>query len=158
MMGNAKQILESQNIYFGDVNINGIDCTVGYIKEFKWSWFGTQLNTFIFIANTDQQVNASGLQQFSKNCYDFAIANNRGWPRGLQSAVGSIAVLQAKNIENDAIKFAEGASPTHFSAFEFVVLMDMDKRTVYKCRTAPIWGAIYNSYFTATINWLVSKF
>lgn len=157
-MAKAKEIFEEQNIYAGQANINGLDCTVGYIKKFKWSWFGTQLNTFIIVAETDQPIDAIGLQQFSKSCYDYAIANNKGWPRGLQSGIGSIAVVQAKEIMPDAIKFAEGFSTTHFSAFELLVLMDMEKRTVYKCRTAPVWGAIYNSFFTETINWFVSRF
>lgn len=156
-MADLKQILSSENIYSGQVNINGVNCTVGYIKKFKWTWFATQLNTFIIIGETDQPINKAVIENFSSACLNYALANNKGWPRGLQSGVGSIAILMGNNIEGDAIYFAENSSKKHFSAFEIPVLLDLEKRLVYKYKSTPIWGKIYFSYFTQTINWLISK-
>ena len=49
-----EDIFRNENINFEQQTINGINCSVGYIKKFKWSWFATQLNTFIIIGKTDQ--------------------------------------------------------------------------------------------------------
>ena len=52
-MKDLKKQFENEKIYFAEENIDGFDCTIGYIKKFKWRWFATQLNTFIIVAQTE---------------------------------------------------------------------------------------------------------
>jgi hypothetical protein len=103
----SEQILKNENIYFRHNTINGISYSIGYIKKFKWSWFATQLNTFVIIGKTNDKIDKQAIEAFSKSCFEFSLKNHKGWPRGLQAGVGSITILQGSNIDNDAIAFCE---------------------------------------------------
>ena len=157
-MKNLKEIFKDENCYFSQANIGGFDCTIGYIKKFRWRWFATQLNTFIIIAETEMNIDKNVIENFSANCFKYALKNNQGWPRGLQSGIGSIAILRGSNINSNAIRFCENSSKKHFSAFEIPVLYDTTKKEVIKYRKKPIWGTIYFSFFTKTIADITSKF
>ena len=90
---NPKDIFLKENIYFGEAVLAGVSCSVGYIKKFKWSWLATQLNIFVFIGKTELPVTRDLIDGFSTACFNYAKSNNKGWPRGIQSAIGSIAIL-----------------------------------------------------------------
>ena len=157
-MKNLKEIFEEGNSYFSQANIGGLECTVGYIKKFKWRWMATQLNTFIIVAETEMTIDKKVIEDFSAASFDYALKNNQGWPRGLQSGIGSIAILKGNSISADAIKYCEKPSKKHFSAFEIPVLYDTTKKEVIKYRKKPIWGTIYFSFFTETIAAITRKF
>ncbi len=152
-----QEIFIKDNIYMGQVNINGIECTVGYIKKFKWSWMATQLNTLIFIGKTNEPVNNQVMDAFSNNCYEYALKNHKGWPRGIQAGVGSIAILQATNIDESARQYCLSVLKKHWSAFEIPVLLDLNEKKMYRYVNAPIWGKIYFPFFTKTITEITNK-
>lgn len=152
-----EQLLQKENIYFGNAVLAGIDCQIGYIKKFKWSWMATQLNTFIIIGKTDLPVNRDLIEGFSTACFNYAKSNNKGWPRGIQSAVGSIAILQADIVKDDAKNYAQSIMKKHWSAFEIPVLLDMPARTIYRFINKPLWGAIYFPFFDKTITAITSQ-
>ena len=157
-MKSAKSILKDSNIYFGEETIAGIPCSVGYIRKFKWSWFATQLNMFIFIGNTNDRIDKVVIENFSKCCYEYSLKNNQGWPRGLQSGVGSISILQGKSIENDAIEFCETLTKKHWSAFEIPVLYDINHSLGIRFKQNPMWGTMFLKFFAETIDSIFSKF
>ena len=46
-----KEKLNSKSIFLKDEKILGKPSVIGYEKKFKWSWFATQLNTFIVVSD-----------------------------------------------------------------------------------------------------------
>ncbi len=148
----TEEFFKSENIYFGQDTLNGIGCSIGYIKKFKWSWFATQLNTFIFIGKTSERIDKKAIESFSQSCFEYSLKNHRGWPRGLQAGVSSIAILQGNDIDNEAIGFCEKLTKKHWSAFEIPVLYHIDQKKSIRFISTPIWGAIYFPFFTKTID------
>ncbi|PZP50375.1 MAG: hypothetical protein DI598_05695 [Pseudopedobacter saltans] len=148
---NPKDIFLKENIYFGEAVLAGVSCSVGYIKKFKWSWLATQLNIFVFIGKTELPVTRDLIDGFSTACFNYAKANNKGWPRGIQSAVGSIAILQANSVHDDAKIYGTGFMRKHWSAFEIPVILDMQTKSSYRFLGKPLWGAIYFPFFEKTI-------
>jgi len=153
----SKEILKNQNIYWGEFDINGFTCDVGYIKKFKWSWFASQMNTFIFIGKTDNIITKEKIENFSTHCLEFALKNNKGWPRGLQSGVSSIAILQGNAIENEAVEYCMKLSKKHWSALEVPVLYDSVLKRTFRFAVKPIWGIIYYDYLGKLIDAISSQ-
>jgi hypothetical protein len=144
--------LKSDTTFLGQETIGGIICNVGYLKEFKWTWFATQLNTFIITGETTEKVDRKMIENFSTACFNYAIKNNKGWPRGLQAGVGSIAILQAKEIDKEAEAFCRTPYKKHFSAFEIPVLYHTENKDIIRFTNNPLWGAIYMPYFKKIID------
>ena len=78
--------------------------------------------------------------------------NHNGWPRGLQAGVGSIAILQGNDMDNEAIEFCEKLTKKHWSAFEIPVLYNIEQKKSIRFISTPIWGTIYFPFFTKTID------
>lgn len=156
-MHSADQVLKQENIFLKQATIGGISCSVGYIKKFKWSWFATQLNTFVIIGDTNSLIDKSTIENFSSACLKYALQNNQGWPRGLQSGIGSIAILMGSNVSVDAIAFCEKPTKKHWSAFEIPVIYDESQRRIIRYIKTPIWGKIYFGFFTNLIDSVTGK-
>jgi len=154
----SKEILKQDGLFLETTTIAGISCSVGYSKEFRWSWMATQLNTFVFIGSTDLPIDKALIEKFSHECYEYAIKNNQGWPRGLQSGVGSVAILKGTTINQGASRFCEKPSKKHWSAFEIPVIYDTSNQRTIKYLKNPIWGTIYFPYFTELIGAITNKF
>ena len=146
-----EEALIKANFLTETTTINGIECTVGYSKQFKWSWMATQLNTFVFIASTDKHIDKALIERFSESCFEYALKNNKGWPRGLQSGVGSIAILKGNTVDQGAQDFCENLTKKHWSAFEIPVIYNNTNNSVIRYLKRPIWGTIYFPYFTEII-------
>ncbi len=156
-MPTAEQALQQENLYLKQENIGGISCIIGYIKKFKWSWFATQLNTFIIIGETSNTIDKTAIENFSTACLKYALQNHQGWPRGLQSGIGSIAVLKGSNVTADAVLFCEKPTKKHWSAFEIPVIYDESRRKAVRYIKTPIWGKIYFGFFTKLIDSITGK-
>lgn len=150
-------ILQSNNIYYGQDTISGIACTIGYIKKFKWSWFASQLNTFIVIGQTNHRIDREVIENFSTECLEYSLSHNKGWPRGLQSGVGSIAILEGSVIDDEAKLFCEKSWKRHWSAFELPVLYDIAEKKTTCLKRQPIWGMLYYPYLRKTIDTIISQ-
>lgn len=153
----SEAILKNENIYFGQDTIGGIICSIGYIKKFKWSWLATQLNTFVIIGPVNDKIDKGVIEKFSTACFEYSLKNHKGWPRGLQAGVGSIAILQGSVMDNEAKEFCEKLSKKHWSAFEIPVLYNLDEKKTIRFIKKPIWGTIYFPFFTKTIDSITSQ-
>ena len=153
----SEEVLKKENIYFGQDRINNIACSIGYIKKFKWSWFATQLNTFVIIGKTNETISRQMMEEYSKDCFEYSLKNHKGWPRGLQAGVGSIAILQGSVVDNEAKEFCERLSKKHWSAFEIPVLYDIVEKKAVRFIKKPIWGTIYFPFFSKTIDSITSQ-
>ena len=154
----ASPILKSENAQFSEATIGGIKCSVAYIKKFKWSWLATQLNAFVIIGETETLIDRITIENFSKSCFEFATKNSQGWPRGIQSGIGSIAILKGSNVDPSAVKFVEDFSKKHFSAFEIPVVYDSEKKRAFRYVSTPLWGKIYFPFFTKVIDGVTDSF
>jgi hypothetical protein len=152
-----EEILKKENCYFEDQLINGIPCSIGYIKKFKWTWLATQLNAFVIIGKTDEHIDKEMMQQFSTACFDYSLKNSKGWPRGFQAGIASIAILQGDNIDEDAITFCQRFSKKHWSAFEIPVLYQVEKKQAIRFIHKPIVGAIYYPFLIQTIDTIIRQ-
>lgn len=144
-------------MYFAREVIAGIPCVVGYVKKFRWRWLATQLNTFVIIGEVDGTIQPLMMRNFSKACYQYAIANNRGWPRGIQSGIGSVAILIGDEITQEAAAYCMASPEMHFSAFEIPVAYLKKYKQPVKYTGTQVWGGIYFPYFSALISELVEK-
>lgn len=154
---NAAQRFSKQGIPFRYDCLAGIECTIGYVKKFRLRWAATQLNTFIIVGETSKLIDKKRMEQFSTASINYAITNNKGWPRGLQSAVASIAILKGQHIDITAIGFCEYPKKKHFAAFEIPVVYDMKNKTLSRFRHNPIWGRLYIPYISGTIDKLLKE-
>ena len=114
---------------------------VGYRSQFRLRWFATRLNLFTIIGSV-QTVTVAGLEQFSKDAIDYAIAR-KGQFRGLQNGVAVIPVLVSERIEPDAATYATNTLVRRFSAFAWPATVDLTSRHVYKHEGRVFLGGVY---------------
>jgi len=147
-----EEYFNKKEILFGTENIAGIQCTIAYVKKFRWRWFAVQLNTFIIIGSTNERIDKNRIEEFSTACYKYAIKNNKGWPRGLQSAIVSISILKGNNIDDSAVKFCTVLNKKHWSAFEIPVLLNSSSNVAFRFKENPNWGFLYFPYFAKLVD------
>ena len=109
-------------------------------------WFATQLKFFAIIG-VSNDITKDTIENFSKNCIDYAIKNKKGLPRGLQSGVVSFVLLISLNVDDDAKKFAQERPEKHFAAFEMPIVFDLKKNELYYYNKTPTLGSIYYKTF-----------
>lgn len=152
-----EDIFKLDGSFYGKHTIANIPCSVAYYKDFRWRWMATQLNTFIIVGETDQKVDLRTIDLFSALAFQFALNNSKGWPRGLQAGIGSIAILKGTEVDPAALSFVSNPSRKHWSAFEIPVIYNTANKQTYRYTGTPMWGAIYFPYFTKLINGVTAK-
>ena len=126
--------------------INNLDVFIAINKKFKLSWLATQMNIFV-IAGFTNRISKDIIEIFSKDSLKYAIKNNQGLPRGLQSGVVSFSVLASQSIDDIAKQWIKKRPEKHFASFEFPVLFDLTNNQVIYYDKTPIWGAVYYKFF-----------
>ena len=126
--------------------IYSFDVTVATKKQFKLSWFATQVEFFVIIG-VSTNITKETIENYSKNCLDYAIKNHKGLPRGFQSGVASFALLISSNVDEDAKKFVQEVQKNHFAAFEKPVIFDLKENKVYYYDKKQFIGSIYYKDF-----------
>lgn len=151
-----KNEMKKKNIFFSEDNICGNPTVVGYEKKFKWSWFATQLNTFIVASDFgDQTLTAKSIEDHLMESFKYADRNYKGWPRGLQSGVGVISILLSTKIDKAAKDYCrELKSGKKWAAFSIPVVIDSINGDIYSFKENPTWGRIYYPHFKDLINGL----
>ena len=150
-------LFKQEGIFFGEDTIANTPCSIGYIKKFRWRWMATQLNLFVMVGETDQPITAKLISDFSLACFRYATKNSKGWPRGFQSGVGSIAILKGTAVEPDAASFCRALSRNHWSGFEIPIICDTRKREYVRFQSNPLWGYVYFPFIAKTIDELLVK-
>ena len=160
ILQNIKERLNSKSIFFSEDKINNRPTVIGYDKKFKWRWMATQLNTFIMASDfSDEVITEQEIENFLTESFKYAKINYKGWPRGLQSALGVIAILVSKNIDEDAIKYCKGLkSGKKWAGLSIPVTINSSTNQVYFFDKNPVWwGRIYYPYFNKMINELTQQ-
>lgn len=151
---NIRECLNSKSIFFAENRINDRPTVIGYDKKFKWRWMATQLNTFIIASDfSDEIITEQIIEEFLTESFKYAKSNYSGWPRGLQSGLGVIAILISKKIDESAISYCnELKSGKNWAGFSIPVTIDSYTNKVYFFDKSPMWGRIYYPYFKKMIN------
>lgn len=159
LLENIKQLLDSKSILFSEDKICNRPTVIGYDKRFKWRWFATQLNTFIMVSDfASIMITEEVIEEFLAQSFKYAISNYHGWPRGLQSGLGVIAVLLSENINDDAIRYCkELKSGKKWAGFTIPVTMNASNNQVYSFDKNPVWGRIYYPHFRCLIKELTDE-
>lgn len=133
-----------------DDKICGLGVVIATKKEFRLSWFATQMNIFA-IMSAVKNVSKDVIEDFSKCSIEYAIKHKGGLPRGLHTGVCSFALLVSSNIEEDAKQWVQKRPKRHFAAAEIPVLYDLKSNELFYYKKTPIWGAIYYGFFRTFI-------
>lgn len=154
ILQNIKERMNSKSVFFSEDRINNKQTVIGYDKKFKWRWLATQLNTFIIASNFGEEIiTKQTIEDFLTESFKYATINYHGWPRGLQSGLGVIAILISKNIDEEAIIYCKKLkSGKKWAGFTIPVTINSSTKKVSFFDKNPIWGRIYYPYFKQIIN------
>ena len=145
----VKGYLESRNIFHSERTIGGYPAVIGYEKQFRWTWFATQLNCFIFAVDCgDRTIDVEVFESLLGESFEYAKSNYAGWPRGLQSALGVILLLIGDDVSQDARDYCvELRSSKRWAGFSIPLSKSTSKGENYFFKQKPAWGRIYYGYF-----------
>ncbi len=149
-----KNRLQSKSVFLSEDSIGGKPTVIGYDKQFRWSWFATQLNTFVVAVDFgDETVTVDSIENVLTESFAYAKQNYRGWPRGFQSALGSIVIAISSSIDDEAAAYCrELKSGKKWAGFSVPVAVDAGSGQVHVFEKRPMWGSIYYPYFKQTID------
>ena len=144
-LNSIKEKLKSKSIFLKDEKILGKPSVIGYEKKFKWSWFATQLNTFIVVSDFGKEnITVDLIEKHLSEAFTFASNNYDGWPRGLQSGICVISILISNNIAPDAKEYCKMLkSGKKWAAFSIPVTINPYSNEVSYFEKNPIWGMVY---------------
>jgi len=116
-----------------------------YEGIFKWRWLATKLKIFSFLAYVEN-IDLPTMQAYSFSCFEFALKNKPGLPRGLQNGIVANNVMVCNNASPEAVAFAQARPEKKYSAFINPILVDLSQNTLYYYRQPIIWGKIYDGF------------
>ncbi|WP_298516570.1 hypothetical protein [uncultured Kordia sp.] len=148
-----KKRLLSKNILLAEDTILRQQTVIGYDKQFRWSWMVTQLNTFYVASDLkDATITVETIESHLKEAFNYGKKNYKGWPRGLQSAIGVVNILIAENITEQAKTYCKKLkSGKKWAGFAIPVVIDAKTKEVFFFDKKPMWGRIYFPYFKRMI-------
>lgn len=130
------------------VDVGGRSVLVGRTAQFRWSWFATQLHTFVFLAHLATPTVAE-LESFSLACLTWAKENKGGLPHGLQTGTASMPVIYVDTIADDVRAWATELRGKRFACISFPAVVGPDG-TALVAEDHLTWGAIYDDHLRNT--------
>ncbi|EDP95174.1 hypothetical protein U8527_13235 [Kordia algicida OT-1] len=154
-----KSRLQTENSFFSEDAILHQPTVIGYDKQFRWSWFATQMNTFIVATDVKEEtITVQTIEAHLKEAFEYSSKNYSGWPRGLQSGVGVISILISENITEEAKVYCKKLkSGKKWAAFTIPVVIDATTKEAFYFDKNPMWGRIYYPFFKRMIQKLTSS-
>ena len=145
----VKECLERLNIFHSETTIGGHPAVVGYDKQFRWTWFATQLNCFIFSVDVGERtIDVDSFESLLGESFEYAKSNYAGWPRGFQSALGVILLLIGDNISQAARDYCVELRPSKkWAGFSIPLAKSTSDGESYIFKQKPVWGRVYYGYF-----------
>ncbi len=139
-----------------DISPYHLDLLAGRTK-FELSKFG-KMTRFVG-ASTADQVNATGVQDFSSRLTGYALGNpGTILPRGLGGSVLVVPVLVSEDFDETTKKWVcETLAAKHWAAFEFPALVSIGQSRVYYCKKTPVWGAAYYRGFRKFVESMIGS-
>ena len=149
-----KAKLNESSIYYSEEKILENKSVIGFEKKFKWSWFGTQLNTFIVVTDFgNKEIDESLIENHLFESFELSKKNYKGWPSGLQSGVGVISVLISNNISDKAKDYClKLKSRKKWAGFSIPVVHNSETNETFQFEKNPVWGRMYYPHFKKLID------
>ncbi len=149
----VKENLTKNSLFHSEAKILDKPSVIGYEKKFRWSWFATQLNTFIVATDMEnEEITQVTIENHLSESFDLAKKNYSGWPRGLQSGLGVISILISKHISSEAKEYCQKLkSGKKWAGFTIPVVFNPETNEVFEFEKNPIWGRIYYPHFKKLI-------
>ena len=156
---NVKKRLVGKGILHSEESIQGRPTVIGYAKRFRWTWFATQLNTFIVATDFgDDTVRVQAIEDVLSEAFQYAKKNYRGWPRGFQSGLGVIGILLSSSIDAEAASYCTALkSGKKWAGFSVPVAVDTTSNETFVFQRNPMWGRIYYPYFKTMVEDLTEQ-
>ena len=125
----------------------------GQRRTFKWRWVGTALweNAVAF---KTKKLDVPELTSFIEQAKHWAIANKRGWMRGMQSGQAIIVLVVADQITEAARQLAAKSWEIEFARFTVVAVTD--NRTATIARGPKFVGAMFRPHLVKRLTALAS--
>ncbi len=114
-------------------------------SRFEAAKFG-QSNTYAF-AKYSETPDINKFQQFSIECFNYAMSLPKGMPVGLGATVVVYPCFLVNRITNELAGFVKNYLNKHYASFEFPGILDMFSKEVYYYPSTPMWGALYYNGF-----------
>ena len=145
----VREHLEARDIFHSEVTISGYPTIVGYEKQFRWTWFATQLNCFIFSVDCGgETVEVDTFERLFEESFRYAQSHYRGWPRGLQSGLGVVLLLSGHTVSPAAQEYCTQLKPSKkWAGFSVPLAKSTSDGERYFFEKRPAWGRIYYGYF-----------
>src|SRR3989339_1190480 len=149
-LGLVRRTLAENGFEISSDTVGQLNVIVAKKKQFKFSWFATQLSMHVYIAGVEN-VTAELATEYSRQSIEHAIKNHVGLPRAMQSAIVAFAVLVTQHADDAAKQLVQNCPNKHIAAFEMPVIVDIANSKIYSYKKTPIWGAVYFKTFRALI-------
>ncbi len=111
-------------------------------SRFELAKFGVA-ESVVIARRAPETIAPADLEAFSRQAFDWALANRRGLPRGFGGSVVVHPVAVFARVPEAARAWVERYTPKHWAAFEFPALVDLSAGAVYCPTATPVWGAAY---------------
>lgn len=124
----------------------GAPAIVGRRRPFRVQWMLTQLKVSVVVAAVDT-VTADGWSRFTYDAFQLAKSIKGGLPTGLQSGIGAVPVLAARNVDPYAIGLATQAPKVEwFTGIAMPALVDLSNGVVHEFTGTVLVGGIYAKF------------
>lgn len=150
-MDYSDYIKNVQSKFNANTPIPELNAVSFYEDVLKAKWLATKMKIYSFVSYSEV-IDKKTIDDYSSKCFQYAIHNYKGLPRGFQNSVASFNVLAGKEVDNNAVFFDLSKPSLHFAAFEMPVIVDLKAEKVHYFTKTPMWGAIYYKYLRNYIN------
>lgn len=144
----STKVMDKLRVANGDVEIRdvyicGIGTRVAYDEVFRMKWLFSKLKIFSIVGNCEY-VTKETMEKFSKECFDYAVKNYRGLPRGFYNKMVVFPILGSTNVDESAKKFVKSKSNRGVTSCTIPIIMDFSSETLYHNDAFP--ASIYQSF------------
>ena len=123
--------------------------------DFRWSWFGTRLHTFVVVFDAPRvtRSEASGLITAAQQ---YAIDNKGGLPRGLQTGSATIAVVLSDDPPPDVRELFASRAKHRYAAMLVPVLAEPSTGELTRDGGKRFVGSVYAGHLGGLVERVIA--
>jgi hypothetical protein len=145
------QALNRAGFRLEHATVAGVGALVARKPEFRWTWFGTRLHTFVVVLDAPGATQAAAADLVAA-AQQYAIENKGGLPRGLQTGTATIAVLLADDPPPDVREWFAAAPKHRYGALSVPVLAEPRTGSVTTFSGKRFVGSVYASHLRGVVD------
>jgi hypothetical protein len=123
--------------------VEAICDVVAHREGLELSKFGNA--AYFYFLTQENNLTPEKLKAISRSCFKYALQNRniKLLPLGLFNGVYAYPFICTASVSPEIAQLAETYKPSHWSALEFPVVLDLSTERVHCFGGTPIWGAAY---------------